>query len=107
MTQSQTATPLVIDADRPRLAEVCARHGIRWLAVFGSVARGEARVDSDVDLLVEFEPGTEISYIDLENIAVDLKRFFGGRHVDIAKPKQLHWMVRDRVLAEARVVYAR
>lgn len=99
--------PLLLPADQNRLAEICVRHRITWLAVFGSVARGEARPDSDVDLLAEFEPGAQLSYLDLESVAEDLMPIFGGRYVDIGKPKQIHWMIRNRVMAEARVLYAR
>ena len=52
--------------------------GVTHAAVFGSVARGEATERSDVDLLVEFEPGAQLSYLDLERIADDLKPIFGG-----------------------------
>ena len=107
MTQALTTSPLLGPADHHRLAEVCARHRIIWLAVFGSVARGEARPDSDIDLLVEFEPEARITYLDLERAAEDLGALFSRARVDIAKPKQLHWYIRDKVLSEARVLYAR
>lgn len=111
MSQSTTATPLddrlLSPEDRLRLAPVCERHRITWLAVFGSVARGEASADSDVDLLVRFEPDAKVSYLDLERVADDLSPFFGGRRVDIGAPEQIHWFIRDRAMAEARVVYAR
>lgn len=106
MTQTTAAAPLLSAADLQRLAEVCVRHRITWLAVFGSVARGEARPDSDVDLLVEFVPGARVTYIDLEGAADELGAVFGRPRVDIARPKQLHWYIRDKVLAEARVLYA-
>ena len=89
------------------IEEICKRYHARELSIFGSALNGSAREDSDVDLLVEFEPGAQLSYLDLERIADDLKPIFGGRYVDIAKPKQVHWYIRDRVLAEARVLYAR
>jgi len=107
MTQVGTPPRILNPADEHRLAELCLRNRIRWLAIFGSLARGEARPDSDVDLLVEFLPGTELSYFDLARISDELRPLFGNRKVDIAKPKQLHWYIRDRVLAEARVLYAR
>lgn len=107
MSPTAYTAELLRPTERRDLSNVCERNRITWLAVFGSVARGEARPDSDVDLLVEFEPDASIGYIGLETAADDLSRFFGGRYVDIGRPKQLHWMIRDRVLAEARVLYAR
>jgi predicted nucleotidyltransferase len=86
---------------------VCLRHGITWLALFGSVATGEATPASDADVLVEFEPGRRVTYLDLERIAVELSPLFGHRPIDLAKPKQLHWAIRDRVLSEAIVLYGR
>lgn len=97
----------VAEIDRAALADVCRRHRVTWLAVFGSVARGEARPDSDVDVLVEFEPDAKISYLDLEDLAIDLSPLLGGRYVDIGFPRQIHWYIRDQVLKEARVIYAR
>jgi predicted nucleotidyltransferase len=98
--------PTLLSA-KPALAEACVRHGIKWLALFGSVARGEATPESDADLLLEFEPGRRVTYLDLERIALDLSPLFGHRPVDLAKPTQLHWVIRDRVLSEAIVLYGR
>lgn len=89
------------------LAGICQRHHVSWLAAFGSVARGEARPDSDVDLLVEFDPSAKVTYFDLEGLATDLSPLFEGRRVDLGQPRQLHWYIRDRILKEAHVLYAR
>jgi predicted nucleotidyltransferase len=106
VTTTATTTPFLNEASQRDLVAVCSRHGIKWLAVFGSVARGEARPDSDVDVLVTFKPGFPVGgYIGLERAAEELSPLFGGRWVDIGQPKQLHWFIRDRVLAEARVLY--
>ena len=105
MGQAAATTSLLDEAAQRQLADICVRNGITWLAVFGSVARGEARLDSDVDVLVKFKPNLRLGYIGLERIADELKPLFGGRWVDIGQPKQLHWFIRDRVLAEARVLY--
>ena len=107
MTEAATTAPLLAPAEQRRLGDLCAKHHITWLAVFGSVARGEARPDSDIDLLVEFEPGVRITFLDLERAAEDFGALFKRPRVDIAKPKQLHWYIRDKALAEARVLYAR
>ena len=71
------------------------------------MARGEATPESDADLLVEFEPDRRVTYLDLERIAVELSPLLDHRPVDLAKPKQLHWAIRDRVLSEAIVLYGR
>jgi putative addiction module CopG family antidote len=78
--------------------------GLRSLAVFGSVARGAARSDSDVDVLVDIEPDTRFSLIDL----VALKDFLEdrlGRKVDVVTKAGLAAGIRDRVLREAESVF--
>lgn len=93
---------LAIDSDE--LAGICDRYGIAELAVFGSVARGVARQDSDVDLLYVLVPGRHLGFSinDLEDELSD--RF--GRPVDLVARSALHRMIRDEVLAEARTLYA-
>jgi uncharacterized protein len=78
--------------------------GLRSLAVFGSVARGTARPDSDVDVLVDIEPGTQFSLIDL----VALKDFLEDdleRKVEVVTKAGLESGIRDRVLREAESVF--
>lgn len=88
-----------------QLADVCRRHHVQELAVFGSVARGEARPDSDIDVLVEFEPSARIGFIALSQLAHELEEVL-GRRVDVVTKRGLHPRIRDRVLAEAEVVFA-
>jgi uncharacterized protein len=78
---------------------ICAKHGAYNLRVFGSVARGEAGEDSDIDLLVEFEPGQ--SLLDHASLMLDLEDLL-GRKVDIVTEKGLYWLLRRRILKEAR-----
>ena len=87
-----------------RLAELCRKYGIAELAVFGSVARGDAAPDSDVDLLYVRVPGNDLgmAYFDLQE---DLERLFGHR-VDLVAKDGLHRVIRDQVLADAQVLYA-
>jgi predicted nucleotidyltransferase len=87
-----------------RLAELCRKYGIAELSVFGSVARGEARPDSDVDLLYVRVPGNDLgmSYFALQE---DLEELF-GRPVDLVAKDSLHRVIRDQVLADAQVLYA-
>jgi uncharacterized protein len=88
----------------PRLAELCRQYGIAELSVFGSVARGEDRPDSDVDLLYVRVPGNDLgmSYFALQD---DLEKLF-GRSIDLVSKDGLHRVIRDRVLADAQVLYA-
>ena len=86
---------------REEIMGIAARHGARSVRVFGSAARGEERPDSDVDFLVEMEPGR--SLFDMGRLLLDLQDLL-GRKVDLVEPQGLHWYVRDRVLREARTL---
>lgn len=85
------------------MAELCRKYGIAELSVFGSVARGEEREDSDIDLLYVRAPGNDLgmAYFELQEELEDLL----GRPVDLVSKGGLHWVIRDRVLADARVLY--
>lgn len=97
--------PAALDISADTLAAVCRLHRVRRLSLFGSVARGEARPDSHVDLLVEFEPG-HTPGLEFETVAEDLGAVIApGRYVDMAHPDNVHWYIRDRVLASARLLY--
>jgi predicted nucleotidyltransferase len=89
----------------PLLAEFCQRHHIRRLSLFGSVLREDFRPDSDVDMLVEFQPGYTPGWeiVDLEE---ELGELFGGRRVDLVNPKYLNPRLRETILDSARVQYA-
>jgi predicted nucleotidyltransferase len=78
------------------------RYGVARIGVFGSVARGEAGPDSDVDLLVEFKPDQHPGFEFFE-LQETLEELF-GTDVDLATSKSLHRLMRDRVLKE--VAYA-
>lgn len=83
---------------REEILGIAARHGAHNVRVFGSVARGEARRDSDVDLLVEMEPHR--SLLDMSALLVDLRELL-GRDVDIVTEPSIHWLLRRRILREA------
>lgn len=83
---------------RDDVLAIAEAHGARNVRVFGSVARGEETDDSDLDLLVEMEPGR--SLLDMGRLLMDLQDLLGCE-VQIAEPEALHWYVRKRVLEEA------
>ena len=87
-----------LQAKREDILRLCASYGARNPRVFGSVARGEADVRSDVDFLVEMEPGR--SLFDLGGLQYELERLL-GRPVDIVTERGLKPRIRDRVLQEA------
>lgn len=88
-----------------KIAELCRRYHVRELAVFGSAARGEARPDSDIDLLVEFEPGARVGLIGYASLMLDLTSLL-GRKVDLVEKDGVKALIRAAVLSEARVLYA-
>ncbi len=94
------AEKLPIEPDA--LRDLCQRHRIRRLSLFGSRLKGTARPDSDFDLLVEFEPGAIPSYFDLANIEIELSDLLGGQKVDLRTPAELSRYFRDQVLREAQ-----
>jgi uncharacterized protein len=99
-----TSSRARIELPRERIAEFCRHHRIRWLALFGSVLRDDFTPDSDVDVLVEFEPGHRYTYFTLAQIEDELSGLL-GRKVDLHMPKTLHPFLRDKVLGQAEAVY--
>ena len=95
-----------IQFDEESVARFCREHHIRKLSLFGSVLRDDFRPDSDVDLLVEFEPGREPGLIRLSGMELELSPHFGGRKVDMRTPEDLGHRIRERVVASAEGVYA-
>jgi uncharacterized protein len=93
----------------PRIAEFCRKHGIRRMALFGSVLRDDFRPGtdspSDVDFLVEFEPGRVVGLIRLAGIERELSALL-GRKADVRSPQELSRYFRDEVVRSAVVLYA-
>lgn len=87
------------------IAEFCRRNHILKLALFGSVLREDFRLDSDIDVLVEFEPG-HVPGLRFIRLQEELSELFGGRPVDLVTPKFLNRRIRDEVLKTAEVQYA-
>ncbi|MBI5683939.1 MAG: nucleotidyltransferase family protein [Verrucomicrobia bacterium] len=96
---------LQVSLPREATAEFCRQHHIRKLSVFGSALRKDFRADSDLDVLVEFEPGHTPGLIRLAGMELELSRLLGGRKVDLNTPLCLSRFFRDEVLAEAEPVY--
>ena len=88
----------VLKVKREEILRIAAQHGARNVRIFGSVARGEAKLDSDADFLVDLEPGR--SLLDLGGLLMDLRDLLGC-NVDVVTEKGLRERIRDRVLREA------
>ena len=87
-----------LDEHRQEILSLAARHGAKSIRVFGSVVRGEADEQSDVDFLVEMEPGR--SLMDMGGLLMDLQELLGCK-VDVVSEKGLRPRIRERVLKEA------
>lgn len=93
-----------IRLEKDKLAEFCRRNRIRRLALFGSVLRDDFGPDSDVDVLVEFEPSARVGLITLAGIEIELSRLL-GRRADIHTIKGLNPHFRNEVLRTAEAQY--
>jgi len=93
-----------IDLPLDRIAEICRRYGVTELSVFGSAVRDDFGPDSDVDFLYVLSENSTLGWeiVDLRDALQEAV----GRDVDIVPKNYLHWVIRDRVLAEAEVIYA-
>jgi predicted nucleotidyltransferase len=89
-----------------QLARFCRQQHIRRLSLFGSTLAGTARPESDIDLLVEFEPGREPGLLGLALMEAELAAMLGGKKVDLRTPQDLSRYFRDQVLRAAEVQYA-
>lgn len=89
----------ILKDKREQINEIAKKHGAYNVRVFGSVARGDARPDSDVDFLVELESGR--SLLDHVHLVDDLAALL-QKKVDLVEQDGLHWYIRDQVLKEAK-----
>jgi predicted nucleotidyltransferase len=92
--------------DPNALASICRKHQIRRLSLFGSTLAGTARPDSDVDLLVEFEPRGKPGLIGMAKIEIELSSLLNGRKVELRTAEDLSRYFRDEVLRTAQTQYA-
>ena len=99
MRECQIAVP------EERIAEFCKRNHVRSLALFGSVVHRDFHPDSDVDVLVEFEPGARVGFLALGRMQRELSAIF-GRSVDLVPRDGLKPIISESVLSGAEVLYA-
>ena len=93
-----------ISIEEKTLTRFCRKHYIRRLAVFGSALRDDFRLDSDIDVLVEFQPG-HVPGLDFIIIERELSGLLQGRRVDMVTPKFLSPRLRSQILASAEPLY--
>lgn len=91
----------LIKDKREQILRIAAKHGATNVRVFGSFARGEAGPDSDVDFLIDLEPGR--SLLDMSGLLIDLQDLL-GRKVDLGTDRSLRPRIKERVLHEARPI---
>ena len=94
-----------LNIPKETIAEFCGRYHIRRLALFGSVLRKDFRADSDVDVLVEFEPGRTAGLLRMAGLEMELSEVL-GRKVDLRTPAELSRYFRDEVVRTSDVHYA-
>jgi len=97
--------PASLHIDNARLADMCRRHGVRRLSLFGSALHGSFDAQSDVDILVEFLPETSPSLLELGALQQELSELI-GREVDLKTLGFLSRYFRAQVLSEAVPLYA-
>jgi hypothetical protein len=93
-----------INIPKEKIADFCKQNHIRRLYLFGSVLREDFRPGSDIDVLVEFEPGTRVGLIRLSGLEIELGDII-GRKVDLNTPGFLSKYYRDKILGDAEVQY--
>jgi predicted nucleotidyltransferase len=95
------------DIPKDLIREFCRKHRIRKLSVFGSYLREYFGPESVIEFLVEFEKGRTPGYIDRVEINEELSEVLGGYDVDLQTPKDVRGCLRDEIMAEAVVLYAK
>ena len=92
----------MVTIDKERLTELCKKHGVAVLKIFGSAARGDEGPDSDIDLLIEFRDRKGL--LALVGLEIELSEAL-GRKVDLVTEASLSPYIRDRILSSASVIY--
>ena len=97
---------LQIEVPQKQIVEFCKKHPIRKLSLFGSVLRDDFGPDSDIDVLIEFEPDHVVGFFKLFDMEEELSKILGGRRVEINTPLSLSRYFRSQVMESAEVQYA-
>ncbi|OGT31068.1 MAG: nucleotidyltransferase [Gammaproteobacteria bacterium RBG_16_51_14] len=97
----------ILNVDEAALSRFCRQHHIRRLSLFGSQLKGAARPDSDIDLLVEFEPDHIPGLLAIAGMELELSGMLNGRKVDLRTAGDLSRHFRDEVVRTAEAQYAR
>jgi uncharacterized protein len=103
--QGQSMKTQNIDIPKEKITHFCQHWHIAKLSLFGSVLRDDFRPNSDIDVLVEFQPDYIPGFLKLHQIQEELSTLLGQRQIDLVTPKFLNYRIRDRILAEAEVCY--
>ena len=97
-----------IEIPKDEIAKFCRRNHIRRLALFGSVLRDDFTPESDVDVLVEFEPDARIGYIGLAGLEIELDKILGRKadlHTFEGIERSRNWLLREEILSSTEAVY--
>ena len=97
--------PSRVSAPKEAIEELCRRYHIRRMSFFGSVLRDDFGPDSDVDVLVEFEPGKVPGLFQIVDLEEEMSGLFAGRRVDVRTPAEISRYFRAEVLASAETLY--
>ena len=97
---------ICVGLPQEKIREYCTKQPIQRLSVFGSAARNELTPESDIDLLVEYEPDASVGLFAMGGHLMDFQDIV-GRKVDLVTPNGLCKYIRDDVLDEARLIYAK
>jgi len=101
----QSVQKIAIEIPEQQLRDFCRRNHIQELALFGSVIGDNFGPDSDIDVLVEFEPDAAIDLFEFSGMRLELLELF-GREVDLATPAALKPLIKDKILASKVIIYA-
>jgi uncharacterized protein len=99
--------PLPITIPKDLLAAFCKAHHVRRLSFFGSILREDFKPESDIDILIEFQPEHTPGYLGMVRLQRELSKLFGGRRIDLRTPRELSKYFRQNVIEGAAVQYDR
>ncbi len=103
---AEQVSKIVSNLPKDALAAICAKYHVKELALFGSVLRSDFREDSDIDVLVEFEPETAIGLLGFIGMGHELSQVL-GREVDLVPKDGLKRRIRRPIIESAKVIYER